>query len=218
MNKKSKKDILLNILYRYSALLVVVFSILGVSTLLCGYYFQVLVLFIFALFFLAFVLGLFAYILLYPNLMRFKEPKKILKHHHEKKNHSKNKENNKVKKEITTPLVTAKEVKEEKSTEAKVNTKKVNQPKKKDEVDSKTNVQHKNKVNKSWESDENYQKVKAYVLTQQYMTMAKIQKECSVGFNYAGRCFHYLQDQGIISSSLEGNKGYKVLKRKDGKK
>ena len=41
--------------------------------------------------------------------------------------------------------------------------------------------------------------------------MSRIQRECSVGFNRAGRFFKRLQDEGIVATDTEGNKGCPVL-------
>ena len=56
-----------------------------------------------------------------------------------------------------------------------------------------------------------YQDIKAWVMTQQYTSMSKIQRECSVGFNRAGRFFNRLVQEGIVSPQSDGNKGCKVL-------
>ena len=48
-------------------------------------------------------------------------------------------------------------------------------------------------------------------MTQQYTSMSKIQRECSVGFNRAGRFFNRLVQEGIVSPQSDGNKGCKVL-------
>ena len=41
--------------------------------------------------------------------------------------------------------------------------------------------------------------------------MSRIQRDCSVGFNRAGRFFKRLQDEGVIAKEVEGNKGCPVL-------
>ena len=56
-----------------------------------------------------------------------------------------------------------------------------------------------------------YQDIKAWVMTQQYTSMSKIQRECSVGFNRAGRFFNRLVQEGIVAPQSDGNKGCKVL-------
>ena len=56
-----------------------------------------------------------------------------------------------------------------------------------------------------------YQDIKAWVMTQQYTSMSKIQRECSVGFNRAGRFFNRLVQEGIVAAQSDGNKGCKVL-------
>lgn len=56
-----------------------------------------------------------------------------------------------------------------------------------------------------------YKSIKEWVMTQKYMSMSRIQRDCSVGFNRAGRMFKRLQDEGIIATEVEGNKGCPVL-------
>ena len=56
-----------------------------------------------------------------------------------------------------------------------------------------------------------YQSVKEWVMSNKYMSMSKIQRDCSVGFNRAGRFFKRLQDEGVIATEVEGNKGCPVL-------
>ncbi len=56
-----------------------------------------------------------------------------------------------------------------------------------------------------------YQDIKGWVMTQQYTSMSKIQRECSVGFNRAGRFFNRLVQEGVVSPQSDGNKGCKVL-------
>ena len=43
------------------------------------------------------------------------------------------------------------------------------------------------------------------------MSISRIQRECSVGFNRAGRFFLRLQNEGVVGSETEGNKGCRVL-------
>ena len=60
--------------------------------------------------------------------------------------------------------------------------------------------------------EEKYQSIKAWVMTQQYVSMSKIQRECAVGFNRAGKFFSRLQKEGIVSTQQDGaTKGCKVL-------
>ena len=59
--------------------------------------------------------------------------------------------------------------------------------------------------------EERYQAIKEWVLTQEYMSISRIQRECAVGFNRAGRFFLRLQSEGIVGSETEGNKGCPVL-------
>ena len=56
-----------------------------------------------------------------------------------------------------------------------------------------------------------YQSVKDWVMSNEYMSMSRIQRECSVGFNRAGRFFKRLQDEGVVATETEGNKGCPVL-------
>ena len=57
-----------------------------------------------------------------------------------------------------------------------------------------------------------YQSIKDWVLTQEFVSMSKIQRECSVGFNRAGRFFKRLQQEGVVSTEVDGtSKGCKVL-------
>lgn len=56
-----------------------------------------------------------------------------------------------------------------------------------------------------------YNSVKEWVMANEYMSMSRIQRECSVGFNRAGKFFKRLQDEGIVGTETEGNKGCPVL-------
>lgn len=57
-----------------------------------------------------------------------------------------------------------------------------------------------------------YQSVKDWVLTQKFVSMSKIQRECMVGFNRAGKFFKRLQMEGIVSTVVDGNtKGCAVI-------
>ena len=58
--------------------------------------------------------------------------------------------------------------------------------------------------------EERYQAIKEWVLTQEYMSISRIQRECSVGFNRAGRFFLRLQKEGIVSEETT-NKGCPVI-------
>ncbi|MCR4911881.1 MAG: hypothetical protein K5925_05090 [Bacilli bacterium] len=65
--------------------------------------------------------------------------------------------------------------------------------------------------------EEKYQSIKAWVMTQQFVSMSKIQRECAVGFNRAGKFFSRLQKEGIVSTIQDGaTKGCKVLVHGDG--
>lgn len=59
--------------------------------------------------------------------------------------------------------------------------------------------------------EEKYQAVKEWVMSQNYMSMSRIQGDCSVGFNRARRFFTRLQQEGIVALDVEGNKGCPVL-------
>ena len=67
-------------------------------------------------------------------------------------------------------------------------------------------------INSSMDSEDRYQAVKQWVLTQEYMSISRIQRECSVGFNRAGRYFRRLQKEEVVSTEST-KKGYLVLKR-----
>lgn len=56
-----------------------------------------------------------------------------------------------------------------------------------------------------------YQGIKDWVMAQEYMSMSKIQRECAVGFNRAGRFFSRLQKEGIVALEADSNKGCRVL-------
>ncbi len=56
-----------------------------------------------------------------------------------------------------------------------------------------------------------YQSIKEWVMTHEYMSMSKIQRECGVGFNRAGRFFKRLQEEGIVDTVSDGAKGCRVL-------
>ena len=60
--------------------------------------------------------------------------------------------------------------------------------------------------------EEKYQSIKEWVLTQKFVSMSKIQRECYVGFNRAGRFFKRLQQEGVVSTEIDGSsKGCRVL-------
>ena len=61
-----------------------------------------------------------------------------------------------------------------------------------------------------------YQSIKEWVMTQSFVSMSKIQRECGVGFNRAGRFFNRLQAEGIVAKEQDGTtKGCKVLVHDD---
>lgn len=61
--------------------------------------------------------------------------------------------------------------------------------------------------------EEIYQEVKKFVMSEDYISMSKIQNTFSVGFNRARRFFERLQNEGVISADPATNsaKGSKVL-------
>ena len=59
--------------------------------------------------------------------------------------------------------------------------------------------------------EERYQSIKGFVMGQQYTSISKIQRDCGVGFNRAGRFFNRMVAEGIVSPEAEGNKGSRVL-------
>ncbi len=64
----------------------------------------------------------------------------------------------------------------------------------------------------SQEEENKYQSIKEWVMTQEFVSMSKIQRECSVGFNRAGRFFNRLQKEGIVATTQDGSsKGCRVL-------
>ena len=61
--------------------------------------------------------------------------------------------------------------------------------------------------------DTKYNAIKDWVMGQEYMSMSKIQRECGVGFNRAGRIFNRLVSEGIVAAESEGSKGCRVLQQ-----
>ena len=59
--------------------------------------------------------------------------------------------------------------------------------------------------------EDRYQAIKEWVMTQEFMSISRIQRECAVGFNRAGRFFLRLQSEGVVGNETEGNKGCRVL-------
>lgn len=81
-----------------------------------------------------------------------------------------------------------------------------------------TNVLAPGEVEKESNAEEEakYQSIKQWVMTQEFVSMSKIQRECSVGFNRAGRFFTRLQKEGVVSTTQDGSsKGCKVLTHDD---
>ena len=67
------------------------------------------------------------------------------------------------------------------------------------------------KANQEAGEEAKYESVKEWVMSNEYMSMSRIQRECGVGFNRAGRFFKRLQDEGVVGQETEGNKGCPVL-------
>ena len=66
------------------------------------------------------------------------------------------------------------------------------------------------------EDETRYQAVKVWVMTQEYMSISRIQRECSIGFNRAGRYFLRLQEEGIVDKVCQ-KQGCPVLKHNENK-
>jgi len=60
-----------------------------------------------------------------------------------------------------------------------------------------------------------FQSIKEWVMSNQYMSMSRIQGECAVGFNRARRFFNRLQNEGVVAKESEGNRGCPVLMHDD---
>lgn len=66
---------------------------------------------------------------------------------------------------------------------------------------------------KAQDDEAKYQSIKSWVMSNEYMSMSKIQVNCGVGFSRAGKTLVRLQKEGIVSTVKEAsNLGYKVLK------
>ena len=64
----------------------------------------------------------------------------------------------------------------------------------------------------SQEEENRYQSIKEWVMGQEFVSMSKIQRECAVGFNRAGRFFSRLQKEGVVATQTDGSsKGCRVL-------
>ena len=66
------------------------------------------------------------------------------------------------------------------------------------------------------EDETRYQAVKVWVMTQEYMSISRIQRECGLGFNRAGRFFLRLQEEGIVDKECRKH-GCLVLKHNEDK-
>ena len=62
--------------------------------------------------------------------------------------------------------------------------------------------------------EDRYENIKEWVMNKDYISISLIQRECSVGFNRAGRYFLRLQEEGIISKETS-KRGCKVLKNNE---
>ena len=71
-----------------------------------------------------------------------------------------------------------------------------------------------NKTKQENEEDEHYKEIKKWVMTQDFMSISRIQRECAVGFNRAGRYFLRLQLEGIVSKESTKH-GYPVIKKSE---
>ena len=61
-----------------------------------------------------------------------------------------------------------------------------------------------------------YQSIKEWTMTQQFVSISRIQRECSVGFNRAGRFFIRMQKEGVVGTEVDGStKGCRVLMHDD---
>lgn len=67
------------------------------------------------------------------------------------------------------------------------------------------------KDSKANSEEESYQSIKEWVLCNEFMSISRIQRECSVGFNRAGRFFLRLQEEGVVAKNKEGNSGCRVI-------
>ena len=64
--------------------------------------------------------------------------------------------------------------------------------------------------------EEKYQSIKEWVMSQQFVSISRIQRECAVGFNRAGRFFIRMQKEGIVGTEVDGStKGCRVLVHDD---
>ena len=61
--------------------------------------------------------------------------------------------------------------------------------------------------------EEKYQSVKQWAMTQEYISISKLQREYGIGFNRAGKFFKRLQEDGIVSNGPSTSKGNLVIKK-----
>ena len=74
-----------------------------------------------------------------------------------------------------------------------------------DEPEPPTTAMFNSPLGDSGHSEEDkYNWIKEWAMMQDYVSMSKIQRECSVGFNRAGKMVRRLQDDGILSTETEG--------------
>ena len=59
-----------------------------------------------------------------------------------------------------------------------------------------------------------YKDIRVWTIHQDYVSISRIQRECSVGFNRASRYFLRLQEEGLIDKEPT-KKGYRVLSVKE---
>ena len=62
--------------------------------------------------------------------------------------------------------------------------------------------------------DNRYEEIKKWVLSQEYISISRIQRECQVGFNRASQYFLRLQIEGIVGDEPSKH-GHKVLSNKE---
>lgn len=67
------------------------------------------------------------------------------------------------------------------------------------------------KSTKEGSEEEKYQAIKEWVMANEYMSISRMQRECAIGFNRAGRFFIRLQNEGVVDTVVDGNKGCRVL-------
>lgn len=66
-------------------------------------------------------------------------------------------------------------------------------------------------ANEDNEFDLKYNAIKDWVMTLDYVSISKIQRDCAVGFNRAGRIFNKLVAEGVVGTETVANRGSPVL-------